>query len=184
LAHGLEVGLKNEAEKSTTDGKKILAALTARLKSNDRLLSELEALASGVKSSDGEVSIMKRTTELSSILSRYVAEEIYCRLDRLYLEKVLDDSKSAPGVPTDKDLEAVASLEQEIDSLYPEIDVLAEISTKQQYVEPILRQLQKYHGQFRIACHQKLDLVSSSVVLSALPLNLTFIARFQKLLET
>ncbi|KAL4819025.1 hypothetical protein BDW67DRAFT_156513 [Aspergillus spinulosporus] len=163
LAHGLEIGLKNEAEKSTTDGKKILAALTARLKSNDRLLSDLEALASGVKSSDGEVSIMKRTTELSGILSQYVAEEIYCRLDRLYMEKVLEDSNSASGVPTDKDLETLASLEQEIDSLYPEIDVLAEISTKQQYVEPILRQLQNHHGQFRIACHQKLDLISKII---------------------
>ncbi|KAL4761910.1 uncharacterized protein BDW70DRAFT_134653 [Aspergillus foveolatus] len=163
LAHGLELGLKNEAEKTTADGKKILAALTARLKGNDKLLSDLEALASGVKSSDGEVSIMKRTTELSSILSRYIAEEIYCRLDRLYLEKVLNDSNSAPGVPTDKDLETVASLEQEIDSLYPEIDILAEISTKQQYVEPILRQLQKNYGQFRIACHQKLDLISKII---------------------
>ncbi|KAL4903718.1 hypothetical protein BDW74DRAFT_38631 [Aspergillus multicolor] len=159
MAQELEISLKNEAEKSTMDGKKILSALTARLKDNDRLLSDLEALASGVKSSDGDASIMKRTMELSSILSKYVAEEIYCRLDRLYLEKLLDGSKLASDSSTEKNTETVAGLHQEMDSLYPEIDILAEMSTKQQFVEPILRQLQDYHGQLRIASHQKLDLI-------------------------
>ncbi|KAL6239194.1 hypothetical protein BDW75DRAFT_152899 [Aspergillus navahoensis] len=159
LAHELEVSLKNEAEKLTMEGKKILSALTARLKDNDKLLSDLEGLASGIKTSDCDVAIMKRTTELSKVLSQYVAKEIYCRLDRLYLEKVLDGSNSASGVPIDNDLKTVVSLEQEMDSLYPEIDILAEMSTKQQYVEPILRQLQTRHSQLRIASHRKLDLI-------------------------
>ncbi|KAL4997752.1 hypothetical protein BDV10DRAFT_168902 [Aspergillus recurvatus] len=159
LAYELEANLKNEAEKLTMDGKKILSALTARLKDNDKLLSTLEGLAFGIKSSDGDVSIRKRTTELSSVLSQYVAEEIYCRLDRLYLEKVLDYSNSISSVPIDRDLETVVGLEQEMDSLYPEIDILAEMSTKQQYVEPILRQLENCYGQLRIASHQKLDLI-------------------------
>ncbi|KAL4980021.1 hypothetical protein BDW66DRAFT_126682 [Aspergillus desertorum] len=159
LAHELEVSLKNESEKSTVDGKKILSALAARLKDNDRLLSDLEDLASGVKSSDGDISIMKRTTELSSVLSQYVAEEIYYRLDRLYLEKVLNSDNSSSGDATDKDSRAVVGLEQEMDSLYPEIDILAEMSIKQQFVEPILRQLQIHHGKLRIASHQKLDLI-------------------------
>ncbi|KAL4986883.1 hypothetical protein BDW68DRAFT_120089 [Aspergillus falconensis] len=159
LAYELEVSLKNEAERSTMDGKKILSALTARLKDNDKLLSVLEGLASGINSSDSDVSIMKRTTELGSVLSQYVAEEIYCRLDRLYLEKVLDGSNSASGALMDKDLETVVGLKQEMDSLYPEIDILAEMSTKQQYVQPILRQLQNRHGQLRIASQQKLDLI-------------------------
>ncbi|RDW90877.1 uncharacterized protein DSM5745_02652 [Aspergillus mulundensis] len=164
MVHELEVSLKNESEKSTMDGKKILSALTVRLKDNDKLLSDIEALASGVKSFDGDASTMKRTTELSSILSKYVAEEIYCRLDRLYLEKLLDGSKSVSDVPTDKDTETVAGLEQETDSLYPEIDILAEMSTKQQFVEPILRQLRNHHGQLRIASHQKLDLILKMVM--------------------
>ncbi|KAL4806987.1 hypothetical protein BDV18DRAFT_111110 [Aspergillus unguis] len=163
LAHELDVGLKNESEKSTMDGKKILSALTAGLKDNDKLLCDLEELATGVKSSDGDASIMKRTTELSAVLAQYVAEEIYCRLDRLYLQKILDGSKAVIGAPTNKEREAVFGLEQEMDSLYPEIDVLAEMSTKQQFLEPILRQLQNHHGQLRIASHQKLDYILETI---------------------
>ncbi|KAL4792896.1 hypothetical protein BDV19DRAFT_241425 [Aspergillus venezuelensis] len=160
LTHELEVSLKNESEKSTMTGKKILSVLTTRLKENDKLLSDLEGLAAGVQSSDGDATIMKRTIEMSTILAQCVADEIYCRLDRLYLEKVLNSKSHAP---TGKDAEAVTSLEQEMNSLYSEIDILAEMSTRQQFVEPVLRQLQNHHGQLRIASHQKLDLILETV---------------------
>ncbi|KAL4778515.1 hypothetical protein BJX76DRAFT_138506 [Aspergillus varians] len=163
LAHDIDASLKNESEKSTLDGKKILSALTTRLKENDKLLSDLEGLAAGVKSSDSDASILKRTTELSTVLAHYVAEEIYCRLDRLYLEKTLKGSKVVSDDPEDKEVETLVGLEQEMDSLYPEIDVLAEMSTKQQFVEPIMRQLQNHHGQLRIASHQKLDIILEAV---------------------
>jgi hypothetical protein len=145
--------------------------LTARLKEDDKLLSDLERLAGGVKSSDEDASIMTRASELSTILARYVAEEIYCRLDRLYLQKVLDCNKAVSDVSIANGTEAVAGLEEELSSLYPEIDILAEMSTKQQFVEPILRELQNHHGQLRIASHQKLEYVSLLPVLSALPLT-------------
>lgn len=160
------------------DGKKILSALTTQLRKNDKLLSDLETLAAGVQSSDGDASIMKRTSALSTALAQYVAEEIYCRLDRLYLERILDDSTSAADGSTNKELEALVGLEQEMESLYPEIDVLSEISTKQQFVEPILRQLQNHHGRLRIKSHQNLDLVRP-LRLVCLAVNLTF-PRFWK----
>ncbi|KAL2787462.1 vacuolar H+/Ca2+ exchanger [Aspergillus keveii] len=156
LAHDLQVSLKNESEKSTMDGKKILSVLTTRLKEDDRLLSDLERLATGIKSSEDDATIMKRTSELSAILAQYVAEEIYCRLDRLYLESV-SGGKIAMGASAHAETEVIAGLEEELDSLYPEIDILTEISTKQQFVEPILRELQNRHGQMRIASHEKLD---------------------------
>ncbi|KAL4925894.1 uncharacterized protein BDV17DRAFT_294019 [Aspergillus undulatus] len=161
LAHELKVSLKDESENSTLDGKKILSALTTRLKENDTLLLDLEGLAAGVKSSDSDASIMKRTSELSTVLAQYVAEEIYCRLDRMYLEKILDARKAA--FSSGKDAETAAGLEQEMESLYSEIDILAEMSTKQQFVEPILRQLQNHHGQLRIASHQKYDLILETI---------------------
>ncbi|KAL4880489.1 hypothetical protein BJY04DRAFT_219230 [Aspergillus karnatakaensis] len=160
LAHELEVSLKNESEKSTVDGKKILSVLTTRLKEDDKHLSDMERLAVGVKASDDDASIVKRTSELSRVLTQCVAEEIYCRLDRLYLEKILEGNK----VATDSQaVEAAAALEEELDSLYPEIDILAEMSTKQQFVEPILRELQNHHGQLRIASHQKLDHILGTI---------------------
>ncbi|KAL2872257.1 uncharacterized protein BJX67DRAFT_376083 [Aspergillus lucknowensis] len=156
LAHELEVSLKNESEKSCMDGRKILSALTKRLNEDDRLLSDLERLAGGVKSSSDDATIMKRTSDLSAALARYVADEIYCRLDRLYLE-IFSGGKSAPEAPAEKESEVIAGLEEELDSLYPEIDILSEMSTRQQFVEPIMRELQNHHGQLRIASHQKLD---------------------------
>ncbi|KAL2811182.1 vacuolar H+/Ca2+ exchanger [Aspergillus granulosus] len=159
LAHELEVSLKNESEKSTMGGKKILSALTTRLKEDDKLLSDLERLATGVKSSEDDATIMNQTSELSAILAQYVAEEICCRLDRIYLERV----SSGQAVSDAPETEAMAGLEEELDSLYPEIDILAEMSTKQQFVEPIMRELQNYHGQLRIASHEKLDQILRSV---------------------
>ncbi|KAL4869980.1 hypothetical protein BDV12DRAFT_166773 [Aspergillus spectabilis] len=163
LAHELEVSLKNESERSTMEGKKILSILTTRLKENDKLLSDMEKLVVGVRPSDDDAMIMKRTSELSRVLAQYIAEEIYCRLDRLYLEKVLDGSKMVSDISTKKGSEAVAALEEEMDSLYPEIDILAEMSTRQQFVEPILRELQNHHGQLRIASHQKLDHILGTI---------------------
>ncbi|KAL2842946.1 hypothetical protein BJY01DRAFT_216129 [Aspergillus pseudoustus] len=158
LAHELEVSLKNESEKSTMDGKKILSVVTTRLKEDDRLLSDLETLATRVKSSEDDATIMTRTSELSAILAQYVAEEIYCRLDRLYLEKA-SGSNAISDALVNAEPEAIIRLKGELDSLYPEIDILAEMSTTQQFFEPILRELQNHHGELRIASHEKLDLI-------------------------
>ncbi|PTU18641.1 hypothetical protein P175DRAFT_0443309 [Aspergillus ochraceoroseus IBT 24754] len=163
LAHELEINLKNECEKSTMDGKGILSTLTTRLKDNDKILADMERLAAGVKSSDNDASIVKRTSELSATLAQYVAEEIYYRLDRLYLEKALDSRQATSDALTDQENDAISGLEVELESLYPEIDVLAEMSTQQQFVEPILRELQNHHGQLRIASHQKLDYILEAV---------------------
>ncbi|KAL5335013.1 hypothetical protein BJX70DRAFT_390968 [Aspergillus crustosus] len=164
LAHGIEVSLKAESEKSTMDGKKILSILTTRLKDKDKLLSDLEWLALDVKASDDDATILKRSSGLSRVLAQYIAEEIYCRLDRLYLEKILEGSATVSDVSTKKDAGAVAGLEEEMDSLYPEIDILAEMSTKQQFVEPILRDLQNRHGQLRIASHQKFNYILGTIL--------------------
>ncbi|KAI9373148.1 Sodium/calcium exchanger protein-domain-containing protein [Aspergillus egyptiacus] len=163
LALEFETSLKNESEKSMMDGKKILSALTARIKEDDKILSDLERLAAGVNSSVDDASVMRRTSDLSNALAQYVSEEIYCRLDRLYLEAVLGSSKTVSHVSNDAATKAVVSLEEELDSLYPEVDILAEMSTKQQFVEPILRELQNHHGQLRIVSHQKLDYILGTV---------------------
>ncbi|KAL3456337.1 hypothetical protein BJX64DRAFT_281456 [Aspergillus heterothallicus] len=163
LARELEVGLNYESEKSTMNGKKILSVLTTRLKDDDRLLSDLERVATAVKSSDADAFLMKQTSEMSAILAKFVAEEICCRLDRLYLEKVSDAKASSDGL-ANAEHEAIRGLEAELDSLYPEINILAEISTKQQFVEPILRELQNHHGQLRMASHERLNQILGSVM--------------------
>lgn len=155
------------------DGRRVLSSLTTRLKEDDRILTGLEKLASGINSSGDDATVAKRTEQLGAMLAEYVAEEIHYRLDRMYLESVLaaGQATSGPGPgpgqsqPTgeeesnEHEQEELVALGEELESLYPEIDVLAEMSTKQQFSEPILRELQNRHGQLRNASHGKLEYV-------------------------
>lgn len=136
--------------------------MTARLKDDDRTFGALERLASGVDSTGENAAAVRQTVELSATLAEYVTEEIHHRLDRLFLENIHDsqlDSDKPTETSDNQQEEIIAALEEELESLYPEIGVLAEMSTKQQFSEPILRQLQNHHGQLRVASHRKLEYV-------------------------
>lgn len=89
------------------------------------------------------------------MLSDYVAEEIHYRLDRLYLETI----HAGGSNPDVMDGTASTALEEELESLHPEIEILAEMSTRQQFHEPILRELQNEHDQLRVAAQEKLEQV-------------------------
>ena len=114
---------------------------------------------SGIKSKGNNASTVKRAAHLSAILADYSANEIHYRLDRLYLETIegsnvtLDELAAGDG--------SIAAIEEELESLYPEIDVLAEMTTKQQFMEPILREIHNEHTQLREASHEKLEQVCS-----------------------
>jgi hypothetical protein len=163
LAHKISADLRIKSENAAVDGRRILSSLTAWLKEDDRILADLERLASGIKSTSDDASIVKRTSELSTTLAQCLAEEIHCRLDRVYLENLRAGQVSATGDPNGTVDEILVALRGELESLYPEIDVLAEMSTKQQFSEPILRELQNHHGQLRVASHKKLDYVRRHV---------------------
>lgn len=111
---------------------------------------------SSIKVRGNDASTVKRTGHLSTMLSDYVAEEIHYRLDRLYLENI-----QANISPSTVDGTAGTALEEELESLYPEIELLAEMSTRQQFHEPILRELQNEHGQLQNASREKLEQVRS-----------------------
>lgn len=93
------------------------------------------------------------------MLAEYTTKEIQHRLDRSYLESIQDSRKTAEG-SSDVEAGLISALEEELESLYPEVDVLAEVSTKQQYSEPIIREVHNHHEQMRVAAHKKLDYVS------------------------
>ncbi|BCR89107.1 uncharacterized protein ACHE_50305S [Aspergillus chevalieri] len=164
LVHELEANLRAETEKARLDGKKILSSLTSRLKEDDRILAGLERLASGIKSTGNDASVAKRTEQLVAVLAEYVAEEIHYRLDRLYLESSQADQVGSKQAAGEHDEEALAALREELESLYPEVDVLAEMSTKQQFSEPVLRELQNRHGQLRNASQGKLECVLDTIM--------------------
>lgn len=157
--------MRAETEKARLDGKKILSSLTSRLKEDDRILAGLERLASGIKSTGNNAAVAKRTEQLGAVLAEYVAEEIHYRLDRLYLESIQADQVGSKQAAGEHEEEALAALREELESLYPEVDVLAEMSTRQQFSEPVLRELQNRHGQLRSASQGKFECVCHYLIM-------------------
>ncbi|KAE8412061.1 vacuolar H+/Ca2+ exchanger [Aspergillus pseudocaelatus] len=159
LAQEVTAGLKTESENTAVDSKRILSTLAAWLKEDDRALVDLERLGSGMGSTGDDASVVKRTSELSTILADCLAEEIQCRLDRVYLENLRAGLFKANQNLNGAVDEVTIALEGELESLYPEIDMLAEMYTKQQYTAPISRALQNHHDQWHIASHKKLNYI-------------------------
>ncbi len=118
------------------------ASVTETLKGDDRLLTRLEGLAGDLKEEDDKVgdSIAERTRKLSAKLADFTAEEIRCRLDRIFLEVSLKDFESKEYRLDDPE-GTQQSLEEEMSSLYSEISAVAEMSVHQNFVEPIMKQL-------------------------------------------
>lgn len=145
-------------DQSGAESKMILASLSTLLKQDDKSLTSLEALMSSIKVRGNNAATVKRTSHLSAMLSDYVAEEIHYRLDRLYLETIQTDGGSSA-----LNRGASAALEEELESLYPEIDLLAAISTRQQFHAPILQELQNEHGQLRAVSQEKIEQVRGSL---------------------
>ncbi|KAJ5102903.1 hypothetical protein N7532_003432 [Penicillium argentinense] len=162
LSDELEASFRGATEKAGAENKRILSALSVQLRQDDKALGHMESLMSGIKSSNNNASTVKRTADLSSVLADYVAEEIHYRLDRLYLEAIEAGKSSSYQAAVES--ETIAALEEELGSLFPEIEVLAEMSTRQEYQEPILREIQNEHGQLRVTSHQNMEKVLDTMV--------------------
>ncbi|OOF92350.1 hypothetical protein ASPCADRAFT_55097 [Aspergillus carbonarius ITEM 5010] len=159
LAHALESEMRSISEQATVEAKRILFSLTARLKEDDNLIADLEMFASRIEITEQDETNVKQALERSAALARYVADEIQCRLDRLYLEslQVGSGETQAETVPVEDG--ALVALEKELESLYPEIDILAEVSSRQKFAEPMIGELRNYHDKLRNASHKKLNYV-------------------------
>lgn len=157
LSDELQARFRSATDKSGAENKRILSSLSTQLKQDDKMLAGLEALISGIKLNGSDASTVKRTADLSAMLADTTAQEIHYRLDRLYLETI-QSGRSDYGQTAVED-EAVSAIQEELESLYPEIEILAEMSTKQQFQEPILREIRHEHGQLRAASQHKLEQV-------------------------
>lgn len=143
---------------AAAESKGIVPSITSKLKEDDRALQRFEKSASGLDSTEEDGKISERAMDLATKLADYVAEEVHCRLDRIYLETLQSGSNTTNGEIEDE-ADLIASLENELDSLYPEIGILAELCTKQQFKSPILRELKNRHGQLQSTSEEKLDYV-------------------------
>lgn len=155
LSDELEASFRGAMDRTGQENKRILSSLSAQLKSDDKVLAVLETLVSGVKSDRNDASIIRRTTELRTMLANYSAEEIHYRLDRIYLQETQGEIPDFDQGPSNT--EFIAALKEELESLYPEIEVLAELSTRQQFHEPVLREIHVEQSQLRAASHQRME---------------------------
>ncbi|KAJ5178911.1 hypothetical protein N7492_002121 [Penicillium capsulatum] len=162
LSDELEASFRSQTDKNGAESKRILSSLSTRLKQDDKTLARLETLVSGVKSSGNDAATVTQATNLSSALAGYSAEEIHYRLDRLYLETLQAAASSVHDITVED--ATINALEEELESLYPEIEVLAEIFTKQQFHEPILREIHHEHSQLRVSSQQRLEQVLDVIV--------------------
>lgn len=155
LTDEFETKLNSARELAAAESKAIAPSVTSKLKDDDRTLQQFEKLASGLDSSEEEKEMSERAVNLTSKLAEYIAAEVHCRLDRIYLETL--QSGSAPSSGMEDEADMIASLEDELDSLYPEIGLLAHVSTQQQYKDPILRELRNRRGKLQSTSEEKLD---------------------------
>ena len=124
------------------------------------MLGALERLASDANATEDNVAAIRRMADLDALFAGYVIEEVQCRLDRTFLE-VITDGHSAFDIfaGADNEKELAGALEGELESLFPEIGVLAEMSTRRQFIQPIMRELKIRYDQSCAVSHRKLEYV-------------------------
>ncbi|OKL60749.1 hypothetical protein UA08_04397 [Talaromyces atroroseus] len=127
--------------RKNTGKKQLLQSVSSRLMNDDDILFKIEELAAELELTEMDEQTEKRTPELISTLSKLTSEEIRCRLDRVYLETLLTGADAPADVPDNRD--ACIALQEDLESLYSEIDVLAEMSARHEFGQPILDELQK-----------------------------------------
>ncbi|KAL1852940.1 hypothetical protein Plec18170_005522 [Paecilomyces lecythidis] len=157
LAQSLEAQMRTGTESTVMESRKLFSLVTAKLKDDDRAMQKLEALLSRLGSDDEDRAAGERATALTSRLSGYVSEEIQCRLDRLYMEAINSTAEAPALNGAGVEDEVVFALQEELASLYPEITVLSDISAKQQFSDPIQRELENHHGNMYSASEKKLS---------------------------
>lgn len=114
----------------------------SKLAEDDAALANGQRLMVEVDSTEADKQMEQRTSHLITLLSNLIADEIRCRLDRLYLQLLLShDTGATDGM----EIEQISTdeIETDLESLYSEIDVLAEISARQKFGQPILLELRR-----------------------------------------
>ena len=132
--------LEQQSKASETNVKQILDSI---LKSDDKLLSSLQKLASDldpVRSGDGDT--IARIRDLCARLIKHTVEGIRTRLDRIYLDALNNTTNGNDG-----DGPESIDLQEELESLYSEILPVAQMSAEQQFLEPALREIAARDGQ-------------------------------------
>ncbi|KAF5666720.1 hypothetical protein FDENT_12303 [Fusarium denticulatum] len=114
--------------------------------SDDKLLSSLQKLGWELDQQDPEEEkTIEKLRETCMRLIKTTVETLRTRLDRIYLEAILEAERSGDvKAATQEDVKA---LEEELESLYSEILPVAQMSAEQQHLEPALKATNAQSGQ-------------------------------------
>lgn len=95
-------------------------------------------------------------------LIKFTVEGIRTKLDRIYLESL--EASAQSGATTRVAADEVSALQEELESLYAEILPVAQMSTEQQFLEPVLKSLAAKNGQGMARSAQATSYVSGGSV--------------------
>lgn len=155
MVHEFEEKFQAAQKDLAADQNKLLPATSNLLREHDVVLRNMERLASDSQSAEDSNLLRKRVDDLSALLTKYTADEINCRLDRIFQETIACDTSI---MDDDIDvLEQLESVEAEVNSLYPEVNVLAELAARQHFQTPILRILEEWQEQSQFAAEEHLQ---------------------------
>ena len=139
---GLTEQLASSQQQLQAANGNLTASVTATLKGDDRLLKKLQGLVRELKDVDHQLgdSIAERAKDLGTKLAGFMAEEIRCRLDRTFLQYESEDSEPS-GVDSKEADDPEPFLVEDLNSLYSEVQAVAQMSVHQNLVQPATRQL-------------------------------------------
>ncbi|KAI9653173.1 MAG: hypothetical protein M1829_001333 [Trizodia sp. TS-e1964] len=119
-------------------------AVAELLRGDDKILARLQNMTFEFAIPNKETpALMEKVQQLCSKLVELNTQGIRFRLDRIFLE-LHGGIVKTPSVPSESQ-EAMAdlqALQEELESLYSEIDSVAEMAVSQEYLEPILQHLE------------------------------------------
>jgi hypothetical protein len=151
--------LAESQDRAGKSAKELKLSIQDYLKGHDNKLCQVEELSDNLEPDtlQGKAST-DRSSKLASKLVEYVTEEVTCRLDRIYLQTLHEPPGDlSPHEIKDQDASA---LKEELDSLYSEIRVLAEMAVQQEFLSPIIKTIHMQENRIQDDSEVRLDYVS------------------------
>ncbi|KAJ9134383.1 Vacuolar H+/Ca2+ exchanger [Coniochaeta hoffmannii] len=145
LCHDIELQLSELDSHGSGSLDKTRQVVGSLFVADDKLLSSLQKLGWELETEDPqEKEDVKKLQDICARLIKYSVEACRTRLDRIFLDS-LEAASSANGRHAAQG-EDLATVQDELESLYSEILPVAQMSVDQQYLAPALKSLTSRNG--------------------------------------
>lgn len=159
LCHDIELQLSELDSHGSGSLDKTRQVVGSLFVADDKLLSSLQKLGWELETEDPqEKEDVKKLQDMCARLIKYSVEACRTRLDRIFLDS-LEAASSANGRHAAQG-EDLATVQDELESLYSEILPVAQMSVDQQYLAPALKSLTSRNGKSFAKTAHAIDYVS------------------------